>query len=44
MTKAETQGDPAAGARRVYPLDARDLTEEQIGRGLRHDLPASRAI
>ena len=30
MTTAETQGDPAAGARRVYPLDARDLTEEQI--------------
>ena len=30
MTIAETQGDPVAGARRVYPLDARDLTEEQI--------------
>ena len=30
MTKAETQGDPVAGARRVYPLDARELTEEQI--------------
>ena len=30
MTIAETPGDPAAGARRVYPLDARDLTEEQI--------------
>ena len=30
MTKAETPSDPVAGARRVYPLDARDLTEEQI--------------
>ena len=30
MTKAETQGDPTAATRRVYPLDARDLTEEQI--------------
>ncbi len=30
MTKAEATGDPVAGGRRVYPLDARDLTEEQI--------------
>ena len=30
MTKAENPGEPVASPRRVYPLDVRDLTEEQI--------------